>query len=110
MKIRTIITLGAVIATLMITSCSKYPGFKKSDSGIYYKFYDKSDDTLKAKEGTILTMSLKYRLKIAGKDSVIFNSSQSPRPFEIDQRKPEFKGDIFEAFSMLHKVTALRLS
>ena len=103
MKIRTIITLGAVIATLMITSCSKYPGFKKSDSGIYYKFYEKSDDTLKAKEGTILTMSLKYRLKIAGKDSVIFNSSQSPRPFEIDQRKPEFKGDIYEAFSMLHK-------
>ena len=63
MKIRTISTLGAVIATLMITSCSKYPGFKKSDSGIYYKFYEKSDDTLKAKEGTILTMSLKYRLK-----------------------------------------------
>jgi len=93
MKIRTFITLGAVIATLLITSCSKYPGFKKSDSGIYYKFYDKSDDTLKAKEGTILTMSLKYRLKIDGKDSVIFNSSQSPRPFEIDQRKPEFKGD-----------------
>lgn len=97
------ITLGAVIATMMITSCSKYPGFKKSDSGFYYKFYEKSKDTTQAKEGTILTMNLKYRLKIAGKDSVLFNSADSHHPFEIEQKKPDFKGDIFEAFSMLHK-------
>ena len=103
MKIRTLITLGAVIATLMITSCSKYPGFKKSDSGIFYKFHVKSKDTLKATEGSILTMSIKYRLKIAKKDSVLFNSATSPRPFEIDLKKSEFKGDIYEAFGMLHK-------
>ena len=103
MKIRTLITLGAVIATLMITSCSKYPGFKKSDSGIFYKFYEKSKDTLKATEGSILTMHIKYRLKIDKKDSVLFNSADSPRPFEIDLKKSEFKGDIYEAFAMLHK-------
>jgi len=103
MKIRTIITLGAVIATLMITSCSKYPGFKKSDSGIFYKFYVQSKDTLKATEGTILTMNIRWRLNINKKDSVLFNSADSHKPFEIDQKKPEFKGDIYEAFGMLHK-------
>ncbi len=104
MKIRTIITLGAVIATLMITSCSKYPGFKKSESGIFYKYYVESKDTTKVTEGSILTMNLKYRLKIADKDSVLFNSADNPtRPFEINQAKSEFKGDIYEAFGMLHK-------
>lgn len=103
MKIRTIITLGAVIATIMVTSCSKYPGFKKTDSGIFYKYYVESKDTVKAAEGSILTMNLKYRMKIADKDSVLFNSADSPKAFEIEQKKPEFKGDIYEAFGMLHK-------
>lgn len=103
MKIRTIITLGAVIAVFMATSCSKYPGFKKSESGIFYKFYEKSKDTLKATEGSILTMNIRYRLKIDEKDSILFNSSDMAKPFEIELKKSEFKGDIYEAFSMLHK-------
>ena len=103
MKIRTIITLGAVIAMIVITSCSKYPGFKKSESGIFYKYYVESKDTTKVREGSILTMNIKYRLKIAGKDSVLFNSATMPKAFEISQAKSEFKGDVFEAFSMLHK-------
>jgi len=103
MKIRTIITLGAVIATLMIASCSKYPGFKKTESGIFYKYYVESKDTLKPAEGSILTMNLKYRLKIKDKDSVLFNSADSPRAFEISQAKSEYKGDIYEAFGLLHK-------
>jgi FKBP-type peptidyl-prolyl cis-trans isomerase FkpA len=103
MKIRTIITLGAVVATLMITSCSKYPGFKKSESGIFYKYYVESEDTSKVTEGSILTMNIKYRLRIADKDSVLFNSATMPKAFEISQAKSEFKGDIYEAFAMLHK-------
>lgn len=102
MKIRTMITLGAVIATIMITSCSKYPGFKKSESGIFYKFYVESKDTTKPADGTILSMNIVYRLKIADKDSVLFNSSTTGRPFEIGMKKPEFVGDIYEAFGMLH--------
>ena len=103
MKIRTIITLGVVIGAFMITSCSKYPGFKKSESGIFYKFHVESKDTLKAKEGSILTMSLQYRMKVNGKDSVFFNSATTGKPFEITLAKSEFKGDIYEAFGMLHK-------
>jgi len=103
MRIKTLITLGAVIATLMITSCSKYPGFKKSDSGIFYKFHVESKDTLKPAEGNILTMSIIYRIKKDDKDSVLFNSKDLARPFEIEMKKPEFKGDIYEAFSLLHK-------
>jgi FKBP-type peptidyl-prolyl cis-trans isomerase FkpA len=100
MKIRTIITLGAVIATLMITSCSKYPGFKKTDSGIFYKFYVQSKDTAKVKEGAILTMNIKWRMVVNKKDSAL---QITPGRFEIEAKKPEFKGDIYEALGMLHK-------
>jgi FKBP-type peptidyl-prolyl cis-trans isomerase len=100
MKIRTIITLGAVIATLMITSCSKYPGFKKTDSGIFYKFYVQSKDTVKPKEGSILTMNIKWRMVVNKKDSAL---QITPSRFEIEAKKPEFKGDVYEALGMLHK-------
>jgi FKBP-type peptidyl-prolyl cis-trans isomerase len=103
MKIRTLITLGAVIITMMAASCSKYSGFKKSDSGIYYKFYVENKDSLKPVEGSILTMNIVYRMEIGGKDSVFFNSADMPRAFEINLAKSEFKGDIYEAFSMLHQ-------
>ena len=100
MKIRTIITLGAVIVTLLITSCSKYPGFKKTESGIFYKFYVQSKDTAKPKEGSILTMNIKWRLVINKKDSAL---QITPNHFDIDLKKPEFKGDVYEALGMLHK-------
>ncbi len=103
MKIRTIITLGALIAAIAITSCSKYPGYKKTESGIFYKYYVESKDTTKVKEGSILSMNIKYHLKINDKDTVLFNSATTKRVFEISQSKSEFKGDIYEAFGMLHK-------
>ncbi len=103
MKIRTLFYLGAVIITMMLASCSKYSGFTKSDSGIYYKFYVENKDSLKPVEGSILTMNMIYRMEIGGKDSILFNSADMPRAFEINLAKSEFKGDIYEAFSMLHK-------
>jgi len=104
MKTKAILTLVAVVSTVMlITSCSKYPGFKKSENGIYYKFYVENKDSAKVAEGNILTMNLRYRAKIDGKDSVFFNSADMGRPFEITMAKSEFKGDIYDAFSMLHK-------
>ncbi len=102
MKIRTLLTLGAVlISTLLITSCSDFPGFKKSESGILYKFYVENKDSLKATEGSILTMNIRYRLKIDDKDSILFNSADIAKPFELNLAKSEFKGDIYEAFGML---------
>jgi FKBP-type peptidyl-prolyl cis-trans isomerase len=91
------------MATMMMVSCSKYSGFKKSESGIYYKFYVENKDSLKPAEGNILTMKLRYRIEIKGKDSVFFDSKTMARPFEIDLAKSEFKGDIYEALGMLHK-------
>jgi len=81
------------------------PGFKKSDSGFYYKFYVQNKDSIKADTSFILTMNIKYRVNIKGKDSVLFNSKDMAKPFQIGLQKPQFKGDVYEAFAMLHKGT-----
>jgi FKBP-type peptidyl-prolyl cis-trans isomerase len=103
MKIKTILTLGVVFTALaVITSCSKYPGFKKTDSGIMYKFFVENKDAKKPVEGEIMTLNIKYRMKLKGKDSTLFNSAELGRPFEISLAKSAYKGDIYEAFGMLH--------
>lgn len=103
MKTRNLITLISAISVMMVaTACSKYPGFKKSENGIFYKFYVENKDSLKPVESNVLTMKIRYRAEIEGKDSVFFNSADMVRPFEINLQKSDFKGDIYEAFSMLH--------
>lgn len=88
-------------AATLFYSCSKYPGFKKSESGFYYKFYEKNTDSIQADTNMILTMHVNYRLKIDGKDSVLFDSKD--KPFQISLQKPQFKGDIYEALAMVHQ-------
>jgi len=103
MKITSKIAFATIMAAFMLASCSKYPGFKKTESGIYYKFFKENKDSVKAMPENMLTLNIKYRVKISGKDSVLFTSAGMARPFEIVLKKPEFKGDIYEAFAMLHK-------
>jgi FKBP-type peptidyl-prolyl cis-trans isomerase len=99
-----------IIVTVHGQSAS-YPGFNKSESGVYYKFHKKNIYDLHntsasnpiATEGNILTMNIKYYMKIANKDTVIFNSADNTKPFEIILFESEYIGDIYEAFSKLHK-------
>jgi FKBP-type peptidyl-prolyl cis-trans isomerase FkpA len=102
-KSNSLLLLAAVAILALLFSCSKYPGFKKSESGFYYKFYVQNDDSIKADTNFILTMNIKYRVNIDGKDSVFFNSKDMAKPFQIGVQKPQFKGDVFEAFAMLHQ-------
>lgn len=102
-KLSSIMLLALFAIVTQLYSCSDYPGFKKSDSGFYYKFYVQNNDSIKADTNFILTMNVKYRVNINGKDSVFFNSKDIAKPFQIGLQKPQFKGDVYEAFAMLHQ-------
>jgi FKBP-type peptidyl-prolyl cis-trans isomerase FkpA len=102
-KSNSIMLLAAIAILSLLYSCSKYPGFKKSDSGFYYKFYVENEDSIKADTNFILTLKIKYRVNIKGKDSVFFDSKEMAKPFQIKLQKPQYKGDIFEAFAMVHQ-------
>jgi FKBP-type peptidyl-prolyl cis-trans isomerase FkpA len=84
------------IALIAFASCSsKYPGFKKTKDGMYYKFHVQNSDSSLAKKDEILTLFLKYSYK----DSTIFSSKGE---MMLPLGPSEYKGDIFTALAMMH--------
>ncbi len=92
-----------ILAGVFLTSCnqSRHPGFKKTDTGLYYKFYHRSNDTTKAKLAEYALVEMVYGTP----DSVLFDSRNLPvtqRPMKIPIIKSIYKGDIYEGLGMMH--------
>ncbi len=98
---KNVMLLFASAIILLISSCSKYSGYKESDNGLFYKFYTENDKEIKPAMGDLVTMSLIY--KIAETDSVIEDSRNRPTPFMLLLKESDFKGDLFEGLAMMHK-------
>jgi FKBP-type peptidyl-prolyl cis-trans isomerase len=96
-----LVTLVMMIA--ITASCtSKYPGFKKSDSGLYYKVYKVGKDTVKPKVRDWISMEYKLVVKSKGKDSTFIDSRKSQQGALRMQLPPsDYKGDIYEGMRML---------
>jgi FKBP-type peptidyl-prolyl cis-trans isomerase len=103
MKLRSIMALAvaAITVGLLMVSCSgEYPGFKKTETGIYYKIYDSDNqDTTRVLKDDIVTMALSYGLK----DSVIFDSKMMPEPIKMQAMDPQYPGDFFDALRLCHQ-------
>ena len=91
--------------TLMMVSCQsgnkeKFPGFNKTESGLYYKFYEKGTDTATPKIGEYLDVVMLYGTD----DSVLFDSRKLPEleQMQIPMIAPVFQGDIYEGLAMMH--------
>jgi FKBP-type peptidyl-prolyl cis-trans isomerase len=79
-------------------SCnSKYPGFKQTDNGLYYKFHVRNKDAQKPSIGDIVTVNMVYRIK----DSILFDSKSLPEAFRFPLDSATFNGDIFEGLAMM---------
>ncbi len=101
-KFLTFAFLG-ILTGLFLTSCnqSRYPGFKKTDTGLYYKFYHRSNDTTKARLAEYALVKMVYGIP----DSVLFDSRTLPatqRPMKIPIIRSIYKGDIYEGLEMMH--------
>ncbi|MFC2152797.1 FKBP-type peptidyl-prolyl cis-trans isomerase [Bacteroidota bacterium] len=85
-----------VIITLALSSCdffSKYPGYNKTKTGIYYKLVKFGESSEKAKPGDFVTADIIYKTM---NDSIFFDGR---RRFQITE--PSFEGAIDECFLML---------
>ncbi len=91
--------LAIFAVALLLSSCgnSEFPGFTKEENGVYSKFHKSNPDAQKAQVGDFLTMSMTYGLK----DSIIVDNRANKNPIQLIE--PQFKGDIFDALSLLHK-------
>jgi FKBP-type peptidyl-prolyl cis-trans isomerase FkpA len=93
--------LAPVVLMLLagLTSCNNdYPGFKKSETGVYYKFYNQNEDSAKVSTGDLITVDFTIRTK----DTVILASRRDVLvPYRFEVLQPRFKGDIYDAFTMM---------
>lgn len=85
------------LAATMFAACSKYPGYDKTDTGLYYKFITENDDAKKPEIGDVVTIEMIYKLK----DSVIFSSKDMELPSRLQIVAPLYDGDIIEGITMM---------
>jgi len=87
---------------ISLASCSKHPGYKKTDAGLYYKIITKTDNAAKPEIGDLITIGMVYK---NSKDSVLFNSYSDPRtqgqPLRLPLEKPIYKGDFSEGLALM---------
>jgi FKBP-type peptidyl-prolyl cis-trans isomerase len=87
-----------VALTSLLACSSQYAGFDKTESGLYYKLYHVSADTVKAKVGDWVSLNMRYIYK----DSVLFDSQKSMgEPVRFQLPPSHYKGDIYEGIRML---------
>lgn len=87
-----------LMAVTMISCSSKFPGYDKTASGLYYKLFKVSKDTIKPKLGDFVSLTMRY----AYKDSVLFDSRTAmSSPVRFPLPESDFPGDIYEGIRML---------
>ncbi len=85
----------AMVAVIFTSCKSKYPGFDKTDNGLYYKFHIEKGGQ-KAQLGDILVAELTVRTA----DSTLFTNAGNPqRMFRVDTSM--YKGDLNEGFLLM---------
>ncbi len=97
LKMILLLSITAVTFMACNKAKNKHPGFKMTDSGLYYKLFHNEKDTIKPVLGDIMTMKMVYRTK----DTLIFDSKNMPYPLRIPLSKPAYKGDFFEGLAMM---------
>lgn len=87
-----------LVALTSLACSSKYPGYDKTATGLYYKIFKVSKDTVKPKIGDWVSLTMRYTYK----DSTLFNSKAAMgNPVRFQLPVSDFKGDIYEGISML---------
>jgi FKBP-type peptidyl-prolyl cis-trans isomerase FkpA len=92
-----------MVAFTSLACSSKYPGFDKSQSGMYYKLYSISKDTAKPRTGFWVSLDMKYTAKVKGVDTILFDSKVQLKgePVRFQLPPSDFKGDLYEGIRML---------
>ncbi len=93
------VLLSALLILWAGCNQSPYRGYKKTDSGIYYKFHVRSGDTNKPQLSDLMTVVMRYGTE----DSTLFDSKLNPRPMILPLSPSQYNGDIYEALSMMSK-------
>ena len=93
------ITLACFSMMMLLTACTqKYPGYKKTKSGLYYKFHTCNTSAPQPK----LTDYMKVGMRCYLHDSLYYDWQGTQREVYTQLQKPVFAGDLQEAYAMMH--------
>lgn len=86
-----------ILGCAILASCgNKYKGFKRAGSGLYYRFHTENPTQRVAENNEVVSLEMSIRTE---KDSVI----ATPKQIIVMMQNPRFKGDIYEALSLMHE-------
>jgi FKBP-type peptidyl-prolyl cis-trans isomerase FkpA len=84
----------------VLVSCSSdHPGFKRSGSGLYFRFHDKNEQGEQVLKGDEVTVSLRL---YTGDTVFLETGRDSLLSDQIIVEEPVYPGDVYEALSMMH--------
>lgn len=90
----------AFVAAVTFTACTqKYPGYKKTADGLYYKFYS-SNATAKKPQ---LTDFLKVEIACYLNDSLYYDWRETKNEVYAQLAESRFSADLHEAYAMMHE-------
>lgn len=92
-------SLVCLSAIMLFSACTqKFPGYKKTQSGLYYKFHNRNNLAIQPK----LTDFLKVEMKCYLDDSLYYDWRGTQHEVYTQLQEPVFAGDLQEAYAMMH--------
>lgn len=89
--------MGLLVTAFVSCNKSPFPGYTATDSGLYYKQIVKGDGA-QIKINDVVKVDLAYYTH----DSLLYTTDNLPTPAYDLVHEPFFKGDLYEAFTMMH--------
>lgn len=84
---------------LLFTACNeKFPGYKKTQSGLYYKFHSHNTSAPQPKVTDFMKVDMACYLN----DSLYYDWQGAKHDVYTQLQEPIFKGDLQEAYAMMH--------
>ena len=94
-----VFALVCLSAMVLFTACTqKYPGYKKTQSGLYYKFHHRDVSVTQPQ----LTDFMRVEMKCYLHDSLYYDWQGTQHEVYTQLQEPIFAGDLQEAYAMMH--------
>lgn len=88
-----------ILAMCLLLACTqKFPGYKKTAGGLYYKFHNQNMSASKPEIGDFLKVNMACYLN----DSLYYDFQGKQREVFTQLQAPIFPGDLQEAYAMMH--------
>lgn len=97
-KLFLLLTMVCLMVVMFTTCTQRYPGYKKTSDGLYYKFYSTNPNGVKPN----LTDFLKLEMSCYLNDSLYYDWRESDDEVYAQLAESRFPADLHEAYAMMH--------